>query len=144
VSTIPFTDRELKRAWRELSEIACPLNNQRLNTHRLLLFYAVECGLKAIWLKRRCQTLLNQDDINQTGHDLRKIINDLRLGKEFSLPDTLELSPVTQNNQKIPRNGGISILHQAWRYGGQCQTPNDRECEAKLVKILKMIEKELT
>ena len=65
--SIPFTDRELTRAWRDLSSV---VNSQpigiRQNPHRLLLFYAVECGLKAIWLKRQGRTLFDGADIKQT------------------------------------------------------------------------------
>ena len=144
MSTIPFTHRELKRAWCELSATACPADNHRLNTHRLLLFYAVECGLKAVWLKRNSLTLFSQDDIDQFGHDIGKIFKCLHTGDEYSLPENLQLSPViTQDKQKIPRNGDISLLHQAWRYGGQCQQPSDQACEAQLEKILKWIKKEL-
>jgi hypothetical protein len=144
VSTVPFTARELKRAWHELSATASPKDQQRLNAHRLLLFYAVECGLKSVLLKQNGRTLFNQEDIDRTGHDLRKIIKELRLGKEFSLPENLRLAPVTQGDQEIPRHGSISILHQAWRYGGQCQEPNDQACETQLENILKWIKKELT
>ena len=70
MSTIPFTDRELKRAWRELSVAAITSNNLRTNPQRLLLFYAVECGLKAAWLKRKRKTLFDDADIDEIGHDL--------------------------------------------------------------------------
>ena len=66
MSALPFSDRELTRAWRELSAVATPTNSVRQNPHRLLLFYAVECGLKAIWLKRQGRTLFDGADIKQT------------------------------------------------------------------------------
>jgi len=143
MSTIPFTDRAFKRAWRNLSLTAGP-EGGRQNIHRLLLFYAVECGLKAVWLKRRCRTLFDQDDIDQTGHDLRKILKDLGVGTSFSLPVNLQLSPVNRGGQSIPRNGTISILHQAWRYGGLCCSPSDQDCETALQDVLHWINKELT
>lgn len=52
---LPFTNRVVPR----LAQIACTANVQpRDNTHRLLLFYAVECGLKAVWLKKKAKRCL--------------------------------------------------------------------------------------
>lgn len=145
MSQIPFSDRELKRAWRELSEIATlPAGGERKNPHRLLLFYAVECGLKAVWLKRQNRTLFEQEDIDKTGHDLRKVLKDLNIGSSLSLPEDISLGPAKRDNhQSLPRNGKISILHQAWRYGGKCKTPNDQDCEVQLLKVLDWIKGEL-
>jgi hypothetical protein len=55
---IPFTDREIQRAWRtNLEASQVPSRN---NAHRLLLFYAVECGLKAIIMKRERRKIINK------------------------------------------------------------------------------------
>lgn len=144
MSAIPFTDRELKNAWRELSAIAMPTAaDSRTNPHRLLLFYAVECGLKAVWLKRQSRSLFDREDIDKTGHNLRQVLKELKVGAELSLPENLQLKPVTRNGAQEPRNGDISILHQAWRYGGNCTTPTDSDCEQRLEKILKWIQGEL-
>ncbi|WP_338415792.1 hypothetical protein [uncultured Sphaerotilus sp.] len=145
MSAITFTDRELKRAWRELSAIATPIaNTARKNPHRLLLFYAVECGLKAVLLKRQSRTQFSRDDIEKTGHDLRKILKILNAGSSLSLPSSLKLSPMAMpNGANHPRNGDISILHQAWRYGGTCTEPTDQDCEHQLQKVLEWINGEL-
>jgi hypothetical protein len=144
MSVIPFTDRELKNAWRELCAIAMPgPANTRKNPHRLLLFYAVECGLKAVWLKRQSRSLFDREDIDRTGHNLRQVLKELKVGAELSLPENLQLSPVTRNGAQEPRNGDISILHQAWRYGGSCTAPTDNDCERQLEQVLKWIQGEL-
>lgn len=144
MSAIPFTDRELKRAWRELSAIATPAaGNARHNPHRLLLFYAVECGLKVVWLKRQNRSLFDREDIDKTGHNLRQVLKELKVGVELSLPENLMLHPITQNGAQRPRAGDISILHQAWRYGGKCATPNDNDCEHQLEQVLNWIQGEL-
>lgn len=123
--SIPFTDRELKRAWRQLMKISLPSKNgDRENVHRLLLFYAVECGLKVVWLKHNNKTLFTKDDINQTGHDLVKILTRLRAGHPLELPLNIQLSAVrAEDGRLLKRNGSIESLHQVGRYGGQCQTP---------------------
>lgn len=144
MSAIPFTDRELKRAWRELSAIAIPAaGTMRNNPHRLLLFYAVECGLKAVWLKRQNRSLFDREDIDKTRHNLRQVLKELKVGVELSLPENLQLQPVMQNGAQQPRNGDISILHQAWRYGGKCAAPTDNDCEHQLEQVLNWIQGEL-
>lgn len=146
MSTIPFTDRELKRAWRALSVAAITSNNLRTNPQRLLLFYAVECGLKAAWLKRKRKTLFDDADINDIGHDLHRLFKELCVREKLSLPKNIQLEPVkpvTKGLPEIPRNGSITLLHQAWRYGGQCQNPSDEECEQQLQNILIWIQGEL-
>ncbi|QDQ28586.1 hypothetical protein FNU76_20760 [Chitinimonas arctica] len=144
MSAIPFTYRELRNAWRELSTIATvAAANTRKNPHRLLLFYAVECGLKAVWLKRRNRDLFDREDIDKSGHNLRQVLKELKVGTNLSLPENLQLSPITRNGAQEPRNGDVSILHQAWRYGGSCITPTDNECETQLEQVLKWIQGEL-
>ncbi len=141
MSQIPFTDRELKRALRDLLEASRPASGcRRESPHRLLMFYAVECGLKAVWLKRQCRSLFEHDDIKKTGHDLRKTLRDLRPGKTLELPKDVQLQPLSNGSE---RKGDISILHQAWRYGGVCKTPSDAELEAQLEKVLDWIRGEL-
>lgn len=144
MSAIPFTDRELKRAWRELSAIALPAAGvSRKNAHRLLLFYAVECGLKAVLLKRQNRSVFGHEDIEKTGHNLRQVIKELKVGKEFTLPENLQIGPVNLNGAVHHRNGDIRILHQVWRYGGQCTAPNDQDCEKQLEQVWKWIDGEL-
>ncbi len=142
---IPFTDQELKRAWRQLSKISLPLNNgERENAHRLLLFYAVECGLKVVWLKRNSRTLFTGDDINRTGHDLASTLTQLRAGHLLELPPSIQLSEVrAADGRLLQRNGRLESLHQVWRYGGQCQTPQDTACERQLELVLEWINGEL-
>jgi hypothetical protein len=144
MSAIPFTDRELKRAWRELSAVATPVSNRtRQNPHRLLLFYAVECGLKAVWLKNNCRTLFDADDISRMGHDLRRVLKDLSVGSALALPESFRLRPATNGQDQLPRSGKFADLHQAWRYGGQSQVPTDHDCEQQLQKVLEWIQGEL-
>ncbi len=143
MAQIPFTDRELKRAWRDLSQASLPASGgERKNPHRLLMFYAVECGLKAVWLKRQCRSLFEQEDIDRTKHNLRQVLKDLGAG--WILADhseSVQLQPLLSGN--VERKGDISILHQAWRYGGTCKTPSDAELEKQLEQVLDWIRGEL-
>jgi hypothetical protein len=144
MSVIQFSDRELRNAWRELSAIATPAAaSTRKNPHRLLLFYAVECGLKSVWLKRQARSLFDREDIEKTGHNLRELLKELKVGANLSLPENLQLKPLMRNGTEEPRNGDISILHQAWRYGGNCTVPTDNACEYQLEQVLAWIKGEL-
>jgi len=143
MAQIPFTLRELKRAWTELRSASVQL--PRSNAHRLLLVYSIECGLKAAWLKRESRTLFDAADISRTGHDLNDVIKQLRLGG--ALPVSFDLDEVKDDRRNpVPRkNNRIDALHQAWRYGGQLVSPpvDDAAMEAKLEAIQQLIEKEL-
>ncbi|WP_082381511.1 hypothetical protein [Achromobacter ruhlandii] len=144
MSALPFTDRELKGAWRELSMASEPAAAVvRANPHRLLLFYAVECGLKAVWLKRQGRTLFEGEDISRTGHDLRHILKDLNVGASLSLPESFRLPVARHGREQLPRNGKFGDLHQAWRYGGKCEAPTDHDCEQQLQNVLNWIQGEL-
>ena len=139
---IPFTDRELRYAWRSLYQASA--QHPRSNPHRLLLLYAIECGLKALWLKRAGRTLFEATDIGQTGHDLKKIICylhwNLSLPDRFHLPDVLD----ARRNPVARRHNALENLHQAWRYGGQLEAPDDdAKLETELEKIHLQITKEL-
>lgn len=142
MSHIIFTDRELMRSYRALVKLwrgstgAC-------NSYRLILFYAVECGLKVVWLKRKSKSVFDKDDIDNTGHDLARIIKDLNVSSDYFLPAQLQMKPVRTENVTKPRNGGISALHQVWRYGGVCVSPSDNDFENKLEEILCWISGEL-
>lgn len=142
MAQIPFTDRELRRAWRELhTASAQPV---RGNAHRLLLVYAIECGLKAVWLKQAGRTLFGASDIGKTGHDLNEIIKQLYLGTklsaEFNLDDVRDTRPKIITRKK----NRVDALHQAWRYGGKLTPPiDDAAMEAQLEAVQLLIEKEL-
>ncbi|MCX8517959.1 MAG: hypothetical protein ORN29_07855 [Rhodoferax sp.] len=143
MSQLPFTQRELTKAWRQLRDAS--FSSTRNNAHRLLLFYSIECGLKAVWLKRQSKTLFESHDILKTGHNLKQILKGMSVST--SLPVNLNMASVTnQKNMSIPRQGAIDVLHQIWRYGGTLVAPpiDDTGMENELEKICQWIAKELT
>lgn len=139
---IPVTRQELARAWRHLHQAACVTPRQA--PHRLLVFYAVECGLKAVWLRRQAREVLEGVDIDHLGHDLNQLFTELRIGHSLtSLPATITLKPLGKSPRVRGRSGGVDVLHQAWRYGVEVQTPDDTLLEQKLDELNLWIEKEL-
>ena len=135
---IIFTFRELKTAWREASQ-AFEITSEKGNVHRLLLFYAVENGLKAVLLKRESR----QDSENMFAdvlHDLNKLMDRLRVGADLRLSPDIRLKSLKSAKQ---RNAGCGELNQVWRYGAKAQQPSDIELEAKLLTINEWIRGEL-
>ena len=144
MAQIPFTLRELRRAWKALRSASSQL--PRTNAHRLLLVYSVECGLKAMWLKNESRTLFVAADIARTGHDLNEVIKQLRIGAV--LPNSFDLSDAKdeRKNPVTRRHCRLDTLHQVWRYGGELANPpmDDSAMEEKLEAVQQLIEKELS
>lgn len=137
---LPFTLREMKRAWRQNLEVSSVETRQ--NAHRLLLFYAVECGLKAVIMKR--EKVKRTDGctiLSQLGHDINGLLNHCCAGSQLHLVSVkMEdiKSPATSRPVK-PKE-----FNQMWRYGGKTEgTPADTDIETQLLGIVKWIEKEL-
>lgn len=138
---IPVTRQELTRAWRHLHQAARVTPRQA--PHRLLVFYAVECGLKAVWLRQKNKEVLEGADIDLLGHDLNQLFKDLCIGRQLAaLPRTITLKPLGKPSPRA-RCGGVDVLHQAWRYGVEVATPDDTAIEQQLDKLNEWIAKEL-
>ena len=144
MAQIPFTLRELQRAWKALRLASSQL--PRTNAHRLLLFYSIECGLKAVWLRRESRTLFVASDIHRTGHDLNDILKQLRLGAVLPVSFDLNEAKDERKNPVSRRPLRIDALHQVWRYGGELVSPpvDDAAMEEKLEAVQRLIEKELS
>ena len=149
---IPFTDREMERAWRNnLSAYHNSPQIPRTNAHRLLLFYAVECGLKVILMKRKRKKRTDDcAEISECQHNINKLLDCLGAGGSLNLPEIFiqEISD-TRNNKK-PRKLNSGQINQMWRYGGQVvsivtepKKATDKDIETRLVTILKWIEREI-
>lgn len=94
-----------------------------------MLVYAVECGLKAAWLRRNSLTSsADIAELKEYGHDLRYWV------KKLHLP-----ASVTNCQSSFRVRGGgsfeISSAHQAWRYGVDL----DAEDEAAIAAWLETV-----
>jgi hypothetical protein len=97
-------------------------------SRHLLLFYTVESGLKAVYLKTNNFTNTNKVTDSQivSTHDL------FLLAKILKLPAHITGK---QNNFKLKRDGGqhpIKDVHQAWRYHIDIEIDDEK----KIVKWL--------
>ncbi|MEH2436301.1 MAG: hypothetical protein V7K25_18975 [Nostoc sp.] len=145
---IPFTDREMEKAW---SQNLCAYKNSqetsRTNAHRLLLFYAVECGLKTILMKRKGHKRSDFcTDIAECQHNINKLLDCLGAGGSLNLPEIFIGEVFDTRNNKEERKLNSGQINQMWRYGGkvisivtQKQKASDEDIENKLLAISKWI-----
>ncbi|MEA5550666.1 hypothetical protein VB713_06695 [Anabaena cylindrica UHCC 0172] len=137
---IHASTRELKTAFQIHLDIIKAQPNQNISSH-LLRFYAVECGLKTIWLIRNgnlkgTEKIQDQEMLTKHGHNLARWV------KELKLPATA-LGKYRDYN-KIPRFHlvkdascfhDLTQSHQVWRYGIK-MNPED---ESNLVEWLESV-----
>jgi len=139
---VPVTRRELVKAWEELHKAS--QSTGRKNPHRLLLFYAVECGLKAIYLKEMNVEVLDEDAADLKSHHLNELMDKLRMGQEYRLPPNLSLPSIRVSGASKARKCSSGSLNQVWRYGSTCEPPTtDSVIESTLEKIHEWIAGEI-
>lgn len=147
---IPFTDREVERAWRD--NLSASGRTGRSNALRLLLFYAVECGLKAILMKRCGRRNRRTDDFQEIGaaqHDTNKLLDSLSVDGRLRLPRKIQMCDLLDaRNNKERRELKTGQINQMWRYGGRsvCDVTGavtDDILENKLLQISEWIKREL-
>ena len=91
----------------------------------LLLFYAVECGIKSVWLRRnRLQTINDISDqtlLSKDGHNLDRWRKELRISaSQVAQAPHFHLASDGSNLD-------IEKAHQAWRYGIRINSQDEKE-----------------
>ncbi|WP_156801922.1 hypothetical protein [Desulfurispora thermophila] len=110
MSRLHFTRRELTRAYKTHYETYLSLQEEKGGSTALLLFYAVECGLKAVWMKRKnCEETQKCPNVIDFSHDLNRILRELKVRPELLLP--------RGRVAKKQRTVDVKYLNQAFRYG---------------------------
>lgn len=123
MSKIEITQREMDRAFRSHHEATQQLPSSVNPSKLVCLFYAVECGLKSLIMKRENHKTTSGIDNYEFEHNINKMLNHLRCGKQLRLPVNISL------DTKIPgiqRNTEQSSLNQVWRYGVNIRKPEDQ------------------
>jgi hypothetical protein len=144
----------MRRAWTE-NLSAYNLAQVKTNAHRLFLFYAVECGLKVIYMQRnRGQCTNDCTDLYSAGHNINRLLDLLNNGNSLKLHDNICMSDIIDNQSNtISRIFNPGKINQMWRYGGKLekwgddesrqQSSTDEHLEEKLLTICGFIEQEL-
>ncbi|MFZ3149738.1 MAG: hypothetical protein WA137_11965, partial [Methanothrix sp.] len=99
-------------------------------SHYLLLFYAIECGLKSIYYWKISRSIIMEDVNDKSGHDL------FLWAKAIRLPRYVTGKEPKFRLKGEPNKNAVSLAHQAWRYGVQIE----REDEILLVAWLKKVD----
>jgi len=92
----------------------------------LLLFYAVECGLKALHIRMKEK----KTETKEIGHNLPLLVRELKIN-----PKTI---PNIQLRFRLPNNKkrwDVDEIHQAWRYGVEID-PTDEQTIVDWLKDL--------
>ena len=143
---VHFSDREMKNAWKHNFEAYKKLQPSFTNAHRLLLFYSIECGLKATLMKRGSAKSTDAcSGLIEAGHNINKLLDALSAGHNLKLPSEVNMN----RNRKL----GAGEINQMWRYGGKVANiknqngglfdSTDEDLEKCLLKISEWIKQEL-
>jgi hypothetical protein len=95
----------------------------------LLLFYAVECGLKAALIRECGLRGTAQLDAHLRNHDLRKLARELRMAPV--LVSRLQDCRRKHDGSHVP----LHDLHEAWRYGAALEPIGESAATAALVAV---------
>lgn len=111
-----------------------PDEEKCIRDKRLILFYAVECGLKCWIMKNKSlkdykelSCYAQREGFGDFGHNIKKMLKDRGMDREYILKDFR-----TTEGQRVEPGD----MNQFWRYGLQAENP---DIENKNVKILNEI-----
>lgn len=107
---IRATRREIERSYRAHRDRSVACANR---PEKLLLFYGIECGLKAVLMRSRCaENYLELPESHRIGHDIREGL------KLAYAPARLKVRSVGSMHDSDPQETILPVdLHQAFRYG---------------------------
>jgi hypothetical protein len=103
-------------------------------TRRLILFYAVETGLKyhLLGIIRKSNTNELQSHYSNIGHNIRRMLQEAHCGRNFSLTGFL-----IDKKQRVDSEQ----FHQMWRYGIKAKKAKDEnKAEDQLKKIAEWLD----
>ena len=118
---IRFSASALRRRAKELKAAAAREKAHNLDAAALLMFYAAECGLKAVHMSRN--GLKDTDEerggaraASRYGHRIHDLAGDLRVPVALAKPPAqIALMP---GGQVV----AVERYHEVWRYGGRIDT----------------------
>jgi len=134
---IHVTDREMENAFRKHKHLK-DLSRTLTITDKMVLFYAVECGLKSLYMRkhRLSQTYQkdpNGKDVTDFGHNLNELLK--QNGFSYTIPKI-----AAKDSTQIEADS----LHQAWRYGKTVEEQKEKNCLKMLNKVLNELGRKLS
>lgn len=120
---IELNDKALKRRAKELHGAANLLGEEA--SRALLLFYAAECGLKAIYMQKfMLKTTASSNAAAKSPASFKHNLDDLI--KALKLPPRSLSHTPGKLSLRAPAMDEVHVgdLNQVWRYGATLATPN--------------------
>ena len=125
---------QLRSAYKHHKKIA---GNDSTTSHYLLLFYAVECGLKAILMARGDIRTTKDIPDKLRNHDLVALAKELRLSRLLTEINT------TFHVKDGNFSHDIQKVHEAWRYGVSIRTTDQQTIVRWLRDLCEWIEENI-
>ncbi|MCX6581686.1 MAG: hypothetical protein NT166_16065 [Candidatus Aminicenantes bacterium] len=131
------TQSEMENAFRSHNGFWAAYKGNPNHTHKMVLFYAVECGLKAYYMREKKFELSsaatdNEMSASAFSHRLNDLLTNLKI--------TGNIPGITKN---VDKPIVAQHLHAAWRYGKKLDEQEETLCIQSLTKILSDIKMKL-
>jgi hypothetical protein len=130
---------EFEKGWSRARSVYSAAAGQANNAHRLLLFYAVENGLKAFIMKAE-RLSDGSEGFDVEVHDVNKLLARAGAQKSLLLPTNVRIKGSYGGSA---RNCATGQINQMWRYGCVAENPTDAELELGLQKVATWIEENI-
>lgn len=119
--TLDIGARQLRNSFVEHRSSSDTIGPTSSRSAALLLFYGVECGLKAAILRRQNLRDTSLLEAALRSHDLRALAKELNMAPVVSRA----LVPCDSRSAQHPKVP-VTDLHQAWRYGHDLDGPAEK------------------
>lgn len=138
---IQVTRKEFEKGWARAKSVYATVaqGDKTNNAHRLLLFYAVENGLKAL-IMRTEKIRDGSADFSNEKHNVNRLLDRAGAKKILRMAHTISIKDHISHK---PRNCSVGDINQMWRYGCIANEPSDEEIEFDLRTVAQWVEEQL-
>jgi hypothetical protein len=106
----------------------------------LLLFYAAECGMKSVWLKRNnlktTNDIADSTMLSPDGHNLNRWKKELRISASIDNAPAFSLAVGGADLE-------VAKAHQVWRYGIRMDPDKEKRVVEWLEKVCHWVKEEI-
>lgn len=115
--------QQLRRSWYRQENTARKITDDDAS-RRMLLYYAVECGSKYMYMDRNKYRLYKRHvpESDRAGHDIKRLMKNLGLESKCIFPDL---------DSKFEEKVKPDKYQEMWRYGIDC---NDADEKGKIIE----------
>lgn len=138
---INVTRKEFEKGWARARSVYSdiPAGGKANNAHRLLLFYAVENGLKAL-IMRLERIRDGKADFSVEKHNINRLLDRVGANQKMHIAKNIRMKSQFSMIQRVCSVGDIN---QMWRYGCVADNPTDADIESGLNALAHWIDGQL-